>query len=176
MLGVGGVNPHLRIEMCGTSVGEGEQFVQRVVLLQGEDLGCGFEDREQLELAEGYGGHDRWGYLFVEQADGGLGAIVDGEHGDAVGCGGRGNADGPALEDSGWEKGEVDRENEVPVASGMGERGLDTADGTAVGVKVGNEGSVGSEFGITAEDIDVRADVAELGYSVGDEGFAGELQ
>ena len=48
-------------------------------------MGGGFEDGQKFELLERDGGGDGWGDLLVEQADGGLRAAVDGEHGDASG-------------------------------------------------------------------------------------------
>ena len=83
----------------------GENLLQRLAVLQGEHMGCGFEDRQKLEFLQGYGSGDGWGYLFVEQADRGLRAAVGGEHGDAIGFGGCDRVAGPAVKDRRWQEG-----------------------------------------------------------------------
>jgi len=153
-----------------------EKAIERLAVLQRKDMGCGFEDGQELELAESDGGGDGWSNLLVQQADCGLRTALDGKHGDAIGFGWRSGAGGPVAEDGCGQEGHVDGENEVPVAGGVSECGFDAADRAAVGVQVGDERSVGGERGIAAEDEDLCADASKFGDGVGDERLAGELK
>jgi hypothetical protein len=72
------------------------------------------------------------------------------------------------------EQRHVDRKEEVPVMTAVGQSGLNAADRAAVGMDVGNDRSEAREGVVVGENIRVRADAEQFDNRVLDQRPAGE--